>query len=107
MAIQPESLDCQIKRGLSASYPITPLQQQAAKERLLQAAAAQIGLAAPASRKDQLSGFVTDLLSTFARWSDAQDDWERTLRLRLSSGQHQDRLRYVMSGRFMSIPAIV
>lgn len=107
MAIQPESLDCQIKRGLSASYPVTPLQQQVAKERLLQAAAAQIGMAAPMSRKDQLNGFVTDLMATIARWSNAQDDWERTLRLRLSSGQHRDRLRYVMSGRFMSIPAIV
>ncbi len=107
MATQREALDCQIKRGLPACYTVTPLQQQAAKARLLQAAAAQVGLPAPTSRKERLAGFVADLLATFSRWNDAQDNWERTLRLRLSHGQHRDRLRYVMSGRLMSIPAIV
>lgn len=107
MAIQPETLDCQIKRGLQASYPITSLQQQAARERLLEAAADRIGLPGPVSHKDQLGGLLNDLLAIFSRWSDAQDTWERTLRLCLNNGQQRDRLRYVMSGRFMSIPVIV
>jgi hypothetical protein len=107
MAIQPETLDCQIKRDLQARFPVTPLQHQAARERLLRAAAAQIGAPVPLTRQERFSQWLGHLLMTVSRWNEAQDTWERALHLSLSGGQQRDRMRYVMSGRYMSIPAIV
>jgi hypothetical protein len=107
MAIQPERLDCQIKRDLQAGFPISPNQHRLARERLLQAAAAQIGAPMPLTRQERFARLVDGLTMTFARWSAAQDAWELALRRNISNGQQRDRLRHVMSGRFMSIPAIV
>jgi hypothetical protein len=104
MAIQPETLDCQIKRGLESGYAIRPGQQQAARERLLLTAAAQIGLPPPPAPWKRL---LTACYAAYQRWSLAQSTRDYDLQRRLAYGRHHYWLNYLMSGRMLSHPAIV